>query len=99
MGNHGRARRIGELWLRLAPFELWLVLGPLFRGVAFRLDARLAARRRRRSGRELDPWRWGRRAWRATLCWTPRLGPGRSGAATPGGSVRARSGRNTSGRT
>src|SRR2546427_7163937 len=78
--THGRARRIGELWLRLAPLELWLVLGPLFRGVAFRLDARLAARRRWRSGRGLDPWRWGRRAWRATLCWTPRLGPGALGS-------------------
>src|SRR5213078_648378 len=74
--NHGRARRISELGLRLAPFELWLVLGPLFRRVALRLDARLAARRRRRSGRGLDPRRWGgRRAVRPGLRRAPRLGP------------------------
>src|SRR5437868_5770996 len=74
--NHGRARRISELGLRLAPFELWLVLGPLFRRVALRLDARLAARRRRRSGRGLDPRRrGGRRAVRPGLRRAPRLGP------------------------
>src|SRR5213076_148272 len=49
---------------------------PLFRRVAPRLDARFAARRRRRSGRGLDPRRWGRRALRASLRWTPRFGPG-----------------------
>src|SRR2546422_10230088 len=75
--NHGRARRIGELWLRLAPLELWLVLGPLFRGVAFRLDARLAARRRRRRGRGPGPWGGGAGALRGASCRSP---PPRAGA-------------------
>src|SRR5256886_12545854 len=44
--NHGRARRTGELWLRLAPLEFWLGLGPLFRRVAPPLRARVGARRR-----------------------------------------------------
>src|SRR5207237_8165761 len=45
-----------------------------------RLDARFAARRHRRSGRGLDPRRWGRRALRASLRWTSRLGPGALGS-------------------
>src|SRR5256885_10580059 len=72
--NHGRARRTGELWLRLAPLELWLGLGPLFRRVALRLGGRLVARRRRGSGWGLDPRGGGRRASRPTLGGTPRLG-------------------------
>src|SRR3989442_6018543 len=53
--NHGRARRIGELWLRLAPFGLWLVLGPLVPGVAVRLHAPPPGRRRRLGRPGLGP--------------------------------------------
>src|SRR2546423_15507893 len=70
--NHGRARRISELGLRLAPFELWLVLGPLFRRIALRLDAAPPAPRRPRTGPGPDPPRRGPPALRAGL---PRTSP------------------------
>src|SRR2546429_1097238 len=73
--NHGRARRTGELWLRLAPLEFWLGLGPLFRRVALPLGARLGARRRRRSGPGLDPRGGGRRPLRPPPPRTPRPAP------------------------
>src|SRR5256886_2330051 len=71
--NHGRARRTGELWLRLAPLEFWLGLGPLFRRVALRLGAGLRVRRRRRGGPGLGP-RGGRGgALSPRLCAQPRV--------------------------
>src|SRR5256885_11385161 len=83
--NHGRARRTGELWLRLAPLEFWLGLGPLFRRVALRLGARLLARRRRRSGRGPGPRGGGARGLRP-----PPLGGPRACAAPAGGRPRRR---------